>query len=179
MGDRGKIIACDFFPRKLLLIEENALRLGISIITTMALDAANTEPADALAKTGGKRFDRILADAPCSGLGVLRRNPDGKWWKKAEDITDMAARQKRILLNSTGLLKEGGTILYATCSTSREENEDVIADFLSKRPGFMLEDLREDFPEYAELFTDSGCFRGWPHRHAMDGFFAARLREKS
>lgn len=179
MGDRGTLIACDFFPRKLMLIEDNARRLGISVITAKALDAVNTEPFDALEKTGGERFDRILVDAPCSGLGVLRRNPDGKWWKRAEDLTDLAERQKRILLNSTGLLKDGGTILYATCSTTRQENEEVIADFLSKRPGFMLEDLRGHFPEYAELFTESGFFRGWPHRHGMDGFFAARLRKKA
>jgi len=177
MGNRGTVIACDFFPRKLLLIEENARRMGISIITATPLDAANAAHHEILTKTEGESFDRILVDTPCSGLGVLRRNPDGKWWKRAEDLTDLVGRQKRILLNSTGLLKDGGTLLYATCSTTREENEEVIADFLSNRPDFVLEDLRAHFPEYAELFTESGCFRSWPHKHGMDGFFAARMRK--
>jgi 16S rRNA (cytosine967-C5)-methyltransferase len=125
------------------------------------------------------RFDRVLVDAPCSGLGVLRRNPEGKWWKTPADISELASRQKSILLNGAGFLKDGGTLLYAACSTAPEENEAVIADFLSKRPDFMLEDLRGLFPAYTELFTKEGFFRSWPHRHGMDGFFAARLRKKA
>jgi 16S rRNA (cytosine967-C5)-methyltransferase len=179
MENRGAIVAGDSAPRKLALIEENARRLGITIITTVFIDATRPLAAaggNATALTTADRFDRVLVDAPCSGLGVLRRNPEGKWWKSPADISGLVCRQKAIIQNAAGLLTEGGKLLYATCSTSTEENEEVIADFLSIRPDFMLEDLRTIFPEYPELFTATGCFRSWPHRHGMDGFFAARLR---
>jgi 16S rRNA (cytosine967-C5)-methyltransferase len=179
MENRGTILAGDSAPRKLALIEETALRLGIDIITTANLDATKPLTKGASHLKEGLLFDRVLVDAPCSGMGVLRRNPDGKWWKTPADIAELAIRQKGILGNSAPLLKDGGTLLYATCSTTREENEEVVADFLSKQPGFVLEDLRDHFPIFAELFTESGCYRSWPHRHGMDGFFAARLRKKA
>lgn len=179
MENSGAILACDTAVRKLALIGENARRLGITIIRTVPMNAAGQLPDSGNDTLATGRFDRVLVDAPCSGLGVLRRNPEGKWWKTPADIAELAGRQKAILLNAAGFLKEGGTLLYATCSTTIEENEEVIADFLSKRPDFMLEDLRALFPAYAELFTETGCFRSWPHRHGMDGFFAARLRRKA
>ena len=172
MENSGAILACDTAVRKLALIGENARRLGITIIRTMPLQD------DSLLRQEENGFDRVLVDAPCSGLGVLRRNPEGKWWKTPTDVKELAVRQKVILHNAAGFLKESGSLLYATCSTTIEENEEVIADFLSKRPDFMLEDLRGLFPAYAELFTETGCFRSWPHRHGMDGFFAARLRKR-
>jgi len=179
MENRGAILASDSAPRKLALIEESVRRLGITIITTVTLDATIPLTEVPSQMMEGKRFDRVLVDAPCSGLGVLRRNPDGKWWKTPADIMELAGRQKAILGNSADLLKDGGTLLYATCSTTREENEEVITDFLSKRPEFVLEDLRRHFPGLADLFTETGCFRSWPHRHGMDGFFAAKLRKKA
>jgi 16S rRNA (cytosine967-C5)-methyltransferase len=178
MENRGAILACDMALRKLALIEENARRLGITIITTFHLDAIKPLTESSREPMTAERFDRVLVDSPCLGLGVLRRNPEGKWWKTPADVTELASRQKAILLNGAGFLKEGGTLLYATCSTAPEENEEVIADFLSKRPNFMLEDLRGLFPAYEELFTKEGYFRSWPHRHGMDGFFAARLRKR-
>lgn len=177
MENRGSILASDTVVRKLPLIEENAQRLGISIITVIPLDVSGTTPLSGHHSLDSGRFDRILVDAPCSGFGVLRRNPEGKWWKMPADIKELASLQKAILRNAASLLKEEGTLLYATCSTTIEENEAVITDFLSKQPDFMLEDLRELFPAYTELFTEEGFFRSWPHRHGMDGFFAARLRK--
>ena len=174
MGNRGAILACDIGVRKLRLIEEVAVRLGITIITTSPIDA--TKP---LATLSGERFDRILVDAPCSGLGVIRRNPEGKWWKSPADITTLARTQRTILHNAAEILLPGGTLLYGVCSTDREETEAVIEDFLSENSGFVVEDLRELFPQHSELFTDWGCFRSWPHRHGMDGFFAARLKRLS
>ena len=181
MDNRGAILACDAAPRKLELVEETAARLGITIITTAPLNAARPLPPvgdSASADIGMKTdcFDRILVDAPCSGLGVLRRNPEGKWWKTPQNVAELVATQKAILRNAASRLATGGTLLYATCSTTREENEAVVDDFLSQRSDFMLEDLHEFFPDYAALFTERGCFRSWPHRHGMDGFFAARLR---
>jgi 16S rRNA (cytosine967-C5)-methyltransferase len=177
MENRGSILASDTISRKLPLIEENASRLGISIIKVISLDVSKTISESGLRSFESGLFDRILVDAPCSGLGVLRRKPEGKWWKTPADIKELACLQKAILQNVAPLLKDGGILLYATCSTTIEENEAVLADFLSKRPDFMLEDLRVLFPVYAELFTKTGCFRSWPHRHGMDGFFAARLRK--
>jgi 16S rRNA (cytosine967-C5)-methyltransferase len=171
MENSGAILACDTAVRKLALIGETARRLGITIIRTAPLQD------DSLLLQEENGFDRVLVDAPCSGLGVLRRNPEGKWWKTPADVKELAVRQKAILHNAAAFLKEGGSLLYATCSTTIEENEEVIADFLSKRPDFMLEDLRALFPAYVELFTETGLFRSWPHRHGMDGFFAARLRK--
>lgn len=173
MDNRGAIVACDASPRKLELVEETAARLGIAIITTTPLNAAKQLPPQEKGL-----YDRILVDAPCSGLGVLRRNPEGKWWKTPQNVAELVSIQRAILRNASKCLAAGGVLLYATCSTTREENEGVIDDFLSQNRGFMLEDLHELFPAYAELFTDRGCFRSWPHRHGMDGFFAARLRKQ-
>lgn len=172
MGNSGEIIACDVIGRKLRLIGENAARLGISCIKTVPLDTAR--PLNSIKDAS---FQKILLDAPCSGLGVIRRNPEGKWWKTAADVAELVRGQKTILENLAGNLKRGGILLYATCSTTREENEAVIDDFLSRHADFVLEDLRILFPAYSELFTEQGCFRGWPHRQGMDGFFAARLKK--
>jgi 16S rRNA (cytosine967-C5)-methyltransferase len=171
MKNRGSITACDAIPRKLDLINETATRLGIGIIGTRLLDAVK----EALPFAAGE-FDRVLVDAPCSGLGVLRRNPEGKWWKSPANIAELAQLQRTLLGNAAGTVKKGGTLLYATCSTSREENEEVVNEFLSLHPDFVLEDLRVLFPNLAELFTAEGFFRSWPHRHGVDGFFAARLK---
>jgi 16S rRNA (cytosine967-C5)-methyltransferase len=173
MGNRGSVLACDAHSRKLRLIADTAQRLGISIIETCTLDAAGSP--DALA---AKVFDRVLVDAPCSGLGVLRRNPEGKWRKTGADVLRLASLQKTILGNLADRLKSGAVLLYSTCSTSIEENEEVIDDFLTARSDFVIEDLRGLFPDLLPLFTDRGFFRSWPHRHGMDGFFAARLRRK-
>ncbi len=173
MGNQGSVIACDLHEDKLHLITETAQRLGISIIRTRKLDAAKS--VDAL---GGRSFDRVLVDAPCSGLGVLRRNPEGKWSRNRADVLRLACLQKAILANLADCLSDGGVMVYSTCSTSTEENEGVIDDFVTFRSDFMVEDLREVFPDYSPLFTDRGFFRAWPHRHGMDGFFAARLRKR-
>jgi 16S rRNA (cytosine967-C5)-methyltransferase len=172
MGNRGELLAMDVAQTKLPLILETAQRLGITIISTRAADLLRTGsfPADA--------FDRILLDAPCSGLGVIRRNPEAKWRLTPEDITRLAATQKILLNNAMRMLKPGGHLLYSTCSTTLEENEAVVADFLSRRPDCVLENLNTIFPEYRELFTEEGMFRAWPHRHGMDGFFSARIRKK-
>lgn len=173
MGNRGELLACDSAGQKLRLIEETATRLGLSIIRTARADAAS---APLLASA--PPFQRILVDAPCSGIGVLRRNPDGKWWKSAADGTRLATVQRAILDHLAPQLVQDGVLLYATCSTAREENEAVIADFLSRHPDFMLEDLHDLFPDFSDLFTAAGFFRSWPHRDGMDGFFAARLRKR-
>jgi 16S rRNA (cytosine967-C5)-methyltransferase len=172
MGDQGEICACDVNHKKLRLIRETCDRLGINSVRTFTMDATTTSNAvkDTL-------FDRILVDAPCSGLGVIRRNPEGKWWKTAADLGQLAQTQLAILENLSQYLAPDGTLLYATCSTSRQENEGVVDTFLVRHPEFSPVDLRPLFPGFAPLLTERGFFRSWPHRDGMDGFFAARLQK--
>ncbi len=171
MENRGEIVACDLTDAKLLRLEGSCTRLGISIITTLRSDAT-APPPQFLGS-----FHRVLVDAPCSGLGVIRRNPEGKWRKGPHDLERLAVTQKKILKAAAGCVAPGGLLLYATCSTSERENEAVINEFLAAHPQFLLEDGRAEFPHLEELFTERGIFRSWPHRHdAMDGFCAARLR---
>jgi 16S rRNA (cytosine967-C5)-methyltransferase len=173
MGDRGEILACDVNHKKLRLIKETCDRLGITAVRTFTMDA--TAPSNAVQEV---RFNRILVDAPCSGLGVLRRNPEGKWWKTAADLRLLAVTQLAILENLQGYLAPDGTLLYATCSTTLDENEAVIDAFLARHPEYRVEDLRELYPQFAPLCTERGFFRSWPQRDGMDGFFAARLTRK-
>jgi len=172
MDNRGELLAMDISKSKLPLIQEAAQRLGITNIRTRMADLLQSGafPADA--------FDRVLLDAPCSGLGVIRRNPEAKWRLTPEDVTRLAASQKVMLKNAIRMLKPGGVLVYSTCSTTLEENEAVVADFLSRHPHCVLENLNELFPDYRELFTEDGMFRAWPHRYGMDGFFSARIRKK-
>lgn len=172
MGNQGSILACDLHPRRLEQVRLGAQRLGIDIISTRAMDATNARQALA-----GELFPRVLVDAPCSGLGVLRRNPEGKWWKTPQDVAELAALQKRILANAAECVAKGGLLVYATCSTTVAENEAVVEDFLSHHSDFVLENVIELFPWSADLCTERGFFRSWPHRHGMDGFCAARLRK--
>ncbi|ACH40521.1 16S rRNA (5-methyl-C967)-methyltransferase [Citrifermentans bemidjiense Bem] len=173
MQDSGEIYACDVNNKKLRLIKETCDRLGINSVRTFTMDA--TAPSNAIKET---TFHRILVDAPCSGLGVIRRNPEGKWSKSGDDLLQLARTQVSILENLCRYLEPKGTILYATCSTSVQENEYVVDSFLAQHPEFVVEDLRPLFPQYAPLFTERGFFRSWPHRDGMDGFFSARLKRK-
>jgi 16S rRNA (cytosine967-C5)-methyltransferase len=171
MDDRGELIATDISRSKLTRVQETMRRLGISCLSTAVADLhqPDTFPDGS--------FDRILLDAPCSGLGVIRRNPEAKWRLFSGDITRLAAVQKTLLKNAATRLKPGGVLLYSTCSTSEAENEEVVEEFLSQHPGFVLENLNELFPKWTELFTFYGMLRTWPHRHGMDGFFAARIKQ--
>lgn len=170
MDDRGELIATDISRSKLTLVQDNVRRLGISSISTAVADLHQPDTFP------DGYFDRILLDAPCSGLGVIRRNPEAKWRLFSGDITRLAAVQKTLLNNAVTRLKPGGTLLYSTCSTSEAENELVVEDFLLHHPEFVLENLNDLFPAWRELFAFYGMFRVWPHRHGMDGFFAARIR---
>lgn len=172
-GNRGAILACDRNPRKLEQVREAAGRLGITTLSTMALDAVKPLP-----KLPAGQFDRILVDAPCSGLGVIHRNPEGKWWKEPSDPERLSLTQRAIITNAAAVLKPGGLLLYSTCSTSIEENELVIDNFINEHGDFVVEPVSRILPLLAAMETDRGFFRSWPHRHGMDGFFAARLRKK-
>ncbi|WP_166238108.1 16S rRNA (cytosine(967)-C(5))-methyltransferase RsmB [Paenibacillus turpanensis] len=175
MEDRGELYASDIHPHKRKLIEEQAQRLGFECIRTMVSDARELS-----AKFEANRFDRILLDAPCSGLGVIRRKPDMKWTKKEADITDICSVQDEILQRIHGLLKPGGVLVYSTCTTEPEENERRIREFLQEHPDFALDDISPYLP--ADVLAAAGCEPGsgmlqiLPHHTHSDGFFMARLK---
>ncbi len=168
MGNQGTVIALESDRSRIGRIAENTDRLGASIITPVLGDATTF--------TEGL-FDKILIDAPCSGLGVLRRHPDGRWNKKEDTIRKRARVQLHILQNCAALLKPGGALVYATCTTEPEENEDVVRNFLAGQSGsFALGDPRPCLPNPAvSLVDEHGFFRTFPGEPSLDGFFAARL----
>src|SRR5512136_1562525 len=169
MGDRGKVIALDMNGTRLVSLATNAVRLGIRSAVAVAADASRT-----LSSLFRVRVDRIVVDAPCSGLGVISRHPDGKWNKKEEDIPRLAQLQKTILNSACALLCRGGTLLYVTCTLSREENEEVVEVCLAGNKDMALMNLRDRTPLWArDLIDDRGFLRTFPHLHHMDGFFGA------
>ena len=169
------ILALDKYPQRLELLAQGAKRLGCANIETRCWDL--TVQPEFLTEC---RFDRVLLDAPCSGLGVLRRNPEGRWNKSSVDLRELAVIQQTILENVAGLVAPGGKLLYSVCTFSQGETDAVIDDFLADHPEFVLEDLAAaSAPEWAPLFTARGTLRSYPHRHdGMDAFFAARLRRR-
>ncbi|HXV22156.1 MAG TPA: 16S rRNA (cytosine(967)-C(5))-methyltransferase RsmB [Desulfuromonadales bacterium] len=170
---RARILALDIHPKRVALIAAGARRLHSSGIETRCWDL--TAPPEFLPPGS---FDRVLVDAPCSGLGVLRRNPEIRWRRTEAEIRQMATLQQTILRNVAGLVRPGGVLLYSLCTLTPEETEGVVAAFLDGHPEFVREDLRTIFPEWLELFDDQGALRTFPHRHGgMDAFFAVRFRK--
>lgn len=173
--NRGEIIAWDRSATRLRLLKENCRRLGISIVQPMEMDAESTEK---VAHFMSKPFDRILVDAPCSGLGVLRRHPEAKWQKEEGILRRQQARQLSILRNVHRLLRPGGVIVYSTCSTEIEENEQIIQRFCSDHPEFVHEPVLPWLPASGHgLVNAGGDYSTMWSLYSMDGFFAARLRK--
>ncbi len=174
MRDRGKVIALDSNAKRLLSLEINRIRLGIKNVFPLAADA--TQDLSSLFRF---RFDSVLIDAPCSGLGVLSRHPDGKWNKSEGDPRRLADLQKTLIGRAIPLLRKGGKLLYVVCTLSREENDEVVRQSLETHKELVLCDLREKAPAWARPLVDQqGFFRTFPHKHGMDGFFAALFRKK-
>ncbi len=175
MNNNGKIIACDIMEHKLKYIQENCQRLGITIAETFLSDASNL---------GNKlkiQADRVLADVPCSGTGVLRKRPDLKWRKTTKDVfVKLPQIQYDIMVGIATIVKLGGILVYSTCSMEPEENEYIIDKFLKHFPLFELENIGNLYPGLKEqgLVDNSGFVKTYPHKHNMDGFFIAVLRRK-
>jgi 16S rRNA (cytosine967-C5)-methyltransferase len=168
MENAGRLLAFDPQPRRLGKVREAATRLGISIVET--LDGS----AEALAPRFPEACDGVLVDAPCSNLGVLRRNPEVKWRRRPADVAAAARKQREILEAAASLVKLGGSLVYATCSLEPEENEAIVRAFLAGHGDFAV-DPPADFP----LPLDAeGILRCLPHRHSTDGFTAVRLRRR-
>jgi 16S rRNA (cytosine967-C5)-methyltransferase len=120
-------------------------------------------------------FDRVLVDAPCSGTGTLRRNPEIRWRISPADIQDLSRRQKQLLSNAARAVKPGGRLIYSTCSVEPDENEAVVQAFLEKNESFRLSELSLD----SSLLTPSGAARTWPQREGTDGFFISAFERKA
>jgi 16S rRNA (cytosine967-C5)-methyltransferase len=169
MENTGQIIAVDTEENKLAQLASEAQRLGITCVKTRVMDLLTADISDFPGF-----FDRVLLDAPCTGLGVLRRNPDAKWERSVQDIQRMAGRQKRLLNRAASLVKPGGTLVYAVCSCEREENEAVIAAFLKARKDYALDPIEDVYGR-----TCGSFFSTFPDTMGMDGFFAARFTRVS
>lgn len=163
----GKVFAVDIDKDGISMLLESAERLGLSDIHPLVGDGRNV--------AFRKRFDKILIDAPCSGLGVLRRRPDLRWNIKEEDIPRLVELQFSIIKNVSHYLKNGGVLVYSTCTVEPYENEYLIKRFIQETEGWEVEDAEKFLPK--EVVKD-GYFISYPHIHGIDGMFGARLRKK-
>ncbi|MBA3011100.1 MAG: 16S rRNA (cytosine(967)-C(5))-methyltransferase RsmB [Proteobacteria bacterium] len=157
MNNQGSIVAADMESHKLDSLGAECLRLGIKNIQVQQINLLTATLNDF-----SGYFDKVLLDAPCSGLGVMRRNPDTKWKQTLKDVLRMAAQQKKMLNSAANFVKPGGILVYAVCSCEPEENEQVIEAFLQKRKDYSLDT----------------SFKTYPLAHHMDGFFVARLKRQ-
>lgn len=155
MQNSGKVVSWDIYRRKLAIIDKEAQRLGITNITTKTWDATRVDSSMA------EKADRVLVDAPCSGLGVIRRKPEIKYKRKTREIEDLPKTQLAILSASSKYVKPGGVLVYSTCTISPLENQQVVKDFLKKNPVFIKE-------EELQLL---------PNVHNTDGFYICKMKK--
>ena len=172
MNNEGSILATDLHPKKLDLIEENTARLGLTIVQTAPIDGR--QAADYLK---AEEYDAILVDAPCSGLGVMRRKPDIKYTKREEDLQSLQTIQLNILKNAVQLLKVGGKLVYSTCTVDKEENEGTVKAFLANHPEMEAVTL-ENLPEQLRTKQQDGMLQVFPQDIGSDGFFVAAFIKK-
>jgi 16S rRNA (cytosine967-C5)-methyltransferase len=172
MEDRGEIVATDVSARGLEKLKQNVQRLGLRSIRSYRVDVLG-----GLDGPLARPYDRVLVDAPCSALGTLRSHPEAKWHRSEADVERLSGYQKRILERLSGYLKPGGTLIYATCTLTREENEDVVENFLDQHSDFALEDAAPHLPGEARGLIKEKFFMALPHKHETEGFFAARMRK--
>lgn len=169
MGGRGSIVSCDIYPHKTALIENGAARLGLTNITARQQDASQVVPEWVGA------MDTVIADVPCSGLGIIRKKPDIRY-KNLKELEDLPALQLKILETQASYVRPGGTLLYSTCTVLKRENEDVVSAFLAAHGEFTTEPLPLPgvFPK-----NETGMLTLIPGEYDTDGFFICRLRRKA
>lgn len=168
MENRGKILSCDLHPHKEKLIRDGAKRLGITGLSACVMDGRRFDP------TLENRFALVIADVPCSGLGIIRKKPDIRY-KEPAQLEGLPAIQRDILSNVSRYVRPGGVLLYATCTLLRRENEDVVTWFTGHNREFTLEPFSLPGP----VGQTGGMTTLWPHRHGTDGFFIAKLRRSA
>lgn len=173
MENRGEIIACDIHPHKLELIEKNAKRLGISIIKPTLQDGM------VLNENWIGKFDKVLLDAPCSGLGIMKRKPDIRLHKTKDDLKEIVEIQKALFKNAVQYLKPNGKLVYSTCTISYEENELIIKEAISEY-GLELENIVDTIPKLIQSSVkEQGMIQILPNMAGTDGFFIASLKRRS
>ena len=169
MQNKGEIIAIDKYESRIKILNKNLDRLKITNVKTIE--------ADALEFVDAEKFDKILLDVPCSGLGTLTKKPDIKWRRDIGDILKLAELQPRLLEKGASLLKPGGELVFSTCTIEPEENFEVIEAFLKKHKEFELVQAVKYFDK--SLVADNGCVQTYPNVHGIDGAFAAKLKLKN
>ena len=174
MKNKGRIIAFDIHEHKLKLVNQNAKKLGINIIETFLRDAS------IYMEEYKNTADYVLVDAPCSGLGLIRKKPEIRWRVKESDLPELQKMQYKILSNASKYLKPGGALVYSTCTITEEENENLINIFLKFNRDYELEDISGYIPHsFINNFSRNGCLKLFPNLNGTDGFFIAKLRRKS
>ncbi len=169
LAPRSQIISCELYEHRMRTMKELAAHQDVNNIDFVVHDATRALPF------ARRSFDRVLVDAPCSGTGTLRRNPEIRWRVQPGDIAQLAEKQQQILTNASQVVRAGGVLLYSTCSLETDENESVVNDFLDRYPEFEIE-RPESHPAF---HTETGSCRSWAQRDDADGFFAVRLRRKA
>lgn len=177
MRNKGRLVAMDMARHKLDELGRRARRAGLSNHRTIAVPDDGPLPAEALAFTG--KADRVFIDAPCSGVGSMRRNPEARWRMRPDFVDALPELQLRIALRALPLLAPGGRLVYATCTIFREENEAVVARLLAAEPRLTRVPVKEIFGKtrVEGIVSDDGfSLRTFPHLHGMDGFYATAMR---
>lgn len=172
MKNKGTIICCDINNKRLRLVNNDTKRLGSTIVQTINADAKD------LTFNYKIKFDKILVDAPCSGLGTIKKNPDLKWNKNMDDINNLSSIQIGILNNVSRLVKTGGIVVYSVCTLMKEENEQVCEEFLNTNKNFNIDNnLPMKYEKINRLLDRNGYFSSLKYLDHMDGFFIARFRK--
>jgi 16S rRNA (cytosine967-C5)-methyltransferase len=174
MNSQGRVYAFDISPTRLARLKPRLKRSGLSNLHPHLLRNEH----DAKVKRLAGKIDRVLVDAPCSGLGTVRRNPDLKFRQSPESVAEMRVKQASILRAAASLVKPGGRLVYATCSLLSEENEDIVASFLSDHPEFVSLNCSELLKQHGIAAEAGEYLRLWPHVHDTDGFFAAVMERQ-
>lgn len=172
MADTGDLVALDKSQMGIGKIRESAMRLGLGSLCAAKADVSHQLPAELRSP-----YDRILVDAPCSGFGTLRSHPEIKWHRNESDIKRLSQLQKNIIHRVARYLKPGGVLVYSTCTLTREENEDIVENFLRDHEEFILDDAAGYLPGKANSLVRGCYYMTLPHRHKTDGFFAARMKK--
>lgn len=171
MQSQGRVYAFDISPARLERLKPRLKRSGLSNLHPQLLRSEH----DPKVKRLSGKIDRVLVDAPCSGLGTLRRNPDLKWRQSPQALDEMRSKQASILHAASRLVKTGGRLVYATCSLLREENEEIVSAFLDAEPAFAIVPAGDVLRQQGIALGMGDYLRLWPHVHGTDGFFAAVL----
>ncbi len=169
MANSGRLYAFDVAEKRLANLKPRLARSGLSNVHPQRIAGERDQKLKRLVQ----KFDRVLVDVPCSGLGTLRRNPDLKWRQSAQDIVELTVRQAAILEAAARLVKPGGRLVYATCSLLQEENQVIVEQFLAAHPEFCLVNAADILAQHRINLDTGPCLRLLPHRHGTDGFFAA------